>query len=317
MSCRDRHAATDAGLGQPLCLDCYDHAGHVVWNHEAPELWRRTIQQVDRELRRLGRALGVDLRRRYMKVYEFQVRGVIHYHALIRLDGVQPRLPRSHRPAPGRSDPPALEDAVRTAFTKTRHTSASHPANGGRGWPIAWGTQLDVKHVNAPGGEVNLAQVTGYLAKYVTKDTEVTGLSLRRIHEVDLDHIDPDTHTGRLIHACWKLGAHEPLRPATPLGPPIRLRRPHHHEVPAGSPSPSASCASNARSGAAPRATPTCGRHTSRTRHLQLGYQATGWRTTGDALLANTAAALAREYADTSREHHADNDTPLNLPTAA
>jgi hypothetical protein len=36
------------------------------------------------------------------------------------------------------------------------------------------------KHVNAPGGEVNLAQVTGYIAKYVTKGTEATGLDLRR-----------------------------------------------------------------------------------------------------------------------------------------
>jgi hypothetical protein len=34
-----------------------------------------------------GLGLGVDLRRRYVKVYEFQARGVIHYHALIRLDG--------------------------------------------------------------------------------------------------------------------------------------------------------------------------------------------------------------------------------------
>lgn len=61
--------------------------------HEAPELWRRTIQQADRELRRLGRTHGVDLRRRYIKVYEFQVRGVIHYHALIRLDGYNPDCP--------------------------------------------------------------------------------------------------------------------------------------------------------------------------------------------------------------------------------
>jgi hypothetical protein len=33
----------------------------------------------------------------------------------------------------------------------------------------------------------------------------------------------------------------------------------------------------------------------------ELGYQATGWRTTGDAILANTAAADAREYAETAR----------------
>lgn len=31
------------------------------------------------------------------------------------------------------------------------------------------------------------------------------------------------------------------------------------------------------------------------------GYQATGWRNTGDAILANTAAADAREHAGTGR----------------
>ena len=34
----------------------------------------------------------------------------------------------------------------------------------------------------------------------------------------------------------------------------------------------------------------------------ELGYQATGWRSTGDQILANTAAALARRYAKTSRD---------------
>ena len=47
IACRQRHTATDSRLGQPLCLDCYDHHGQVVWHHEAAELWRRTIQQAD------------------------------------------------------------------------------------------------------------------------------------------------------------------------------------------------------------------------------------------------------------------------------
>ena len=34
----------------------------------------------------------------------------------------------------------------------------------------------------------------------------------------------------------------------------------------------------------------------------QLGHAATGWITTGDALLANTAAALARERHEAGRE---------------
>ncbi len=105
----------------------------------------------------------------------------------------------------------ALEDAVRAAFVKTGHTSAPHPANDGQGWRIAWGDPdkgLDIQHVNAPGGEVNLNQVTGYIAKYVTKGTEVTGLDLRRVDDLIVEHLDLGTHTGRLIRACWDLGDH-------------------------------------------------------------------------------------------------------------
>ena len=47
----------------------------------------------------------------------------------------------------------------------------------------------------------------------------------------------------------------------------------------------------------------------------ELGYQATGWRTLGDAILANTAAADASEYAETSRLE-AIQPAPGTLPTS-
>ena len=43
LSCSRRHDEGEAVLGLPLCLDCYDHAGQVVWNAHVGELWRRTI----------------------------------------------------------------------------------------------------------------------------------------------------------------------------------------------------------------------------------------------------------------------------------
>ena len=39
-------------------------------------------------------------------------------------------------------------------------------------------------HINAPGGDANLAKLSGYLAKYVTKSTEVTGQIFRRIDDM-------------------------------------------------------------------------------------------------------------------------------------
>ena len=89
-------------VGQPLCADCYDYASHVVWQWWAPDLWRRfTIA-----LRRLvAKTLGVPATRlaevatvQYAKVAEYQLRGAIHFHALVRLDG--PRTHDGFAPAP-------------------------------------------------------------------------------------------------------------------------------------------------------------------------------------------------------------------------
>ena len=57
--CWARHEADDARLGQPLCLDCYDYDAQVVWNHAAPELWRRTTIAVTRHLHGRARQLGL------------------------------------------------------------------------------------------------------------------------------------------------------------------------------------------------------------------------------------------------------------------
>ena len=41
MSCATRHSRDDILLGEPLCPDCYDYTGSVLFNACAPELWRR------------------------------------------------------------------------------------------------------------------------------------------------------------------------------------------------------------------------------------------------------------------------------------
>jgi hypothetical protein len=51
----------------------------------------------------------------------------------------------------------------------------------------------------------------------------------------------------------------------------------------------------------------------------RLGYHATGWITTGDALLANSAADAARRHAEAARDYADDeySASSLVLPTAA
>ena len=89
--CTKRHGEADSQLGQPLCAECYDYTGHVLWQWHAPELWRRFTIALQRRLAaRVG--LSVAAFRRcgrvaYSKVVEFQARGLVHVHVPIRLDG--------------------------------------------------------------------------------------------------------------------------------------------------------------------------------------------------------------------------------------
>jgi replication initiator protein RepSA len=316
--CTARHKSTDPAIGTPFCLDCYDHDAQVVWNLEAPELWRRTLEKAKVGLDRLGRRLGVTLRRRYFKVNEFQARGVIHYHAVIRLDGYHPDCPTAIVPADRVVTRVMFDNVLRDAFTRTAYTSRSHPGNGGEGWRIAWGKQLDLVPINLPGGEINLAMVAGYIAKYVTKSTEATGRTYRRIDDLSVELLaTPDTHLGRLIGACWNLGLADGWH---------RLRRYAHQYGHGGyitTKSRGFSVTYTFK-----RLERVIWRRTQGFPHLwddqqadlvvcRLGYDATGWITTGDALLANSAADAARRRANTYRDYADDDVTSSALPLAA
>jgi hypothetical protein len=92
----------------------------VVWNALAPELWRRTTIAIHRAL---GRLVGVNeaelrqlVRISYAKVAEFQRRGAIHFHAVIRLDAAtECRCPGCLAPPPAGVTAELLEDALRLA----------------------------------------------------------------------------------------------------------------------------------------------------------------------------------------------------------
>lgn len=91
LRCNTHHAPDDAMLGDPICLDCYDYPAAVAFNWTAPELWRRFTITARRdlagELRITEAELRMVARLSYAKVAEFQRRGVVHFHAIVRLDG--------------------------------------------------------------------------------------------------------------------------------------------------------------------------------------------------------------------------------------
>ncbi|MFF7125678.1 replication initiator [Streptomyces sp. NPDC008240] len=179
--CGTHHTEDDPALGTPLDPTTYDYTGAVLWNAHAGQLWARFTIYLRRALaRQLGKtqkALNAALRVSFAKVAEYQQRGLVHFHAVIRFDG-----PGGHTTQP----PPwatfdSLGAAVRMAVEQARLTIASD-AVGER--VIEWGGEYRIDPITALGdgeltdarvAEYTDAKVAGYVAKYATKNAEGAG----------------------------------------------------------------------------------------------------------------------------------------------
>ena len=203
MSCPDRHTRDDERLGQPLCPDCYDYTGSVLFNACAPELWRRFTITLRRTLaRRAGmtnKALAAQLRVSFAKVAEYQRRGAVHFHAIIRLDG--PTGPGSAPPAWATID--LLTAAIAQAADATHLETPDAPGMPAR--TLCWGREHDTRPITTT-GELTDIRVAAYVAKYATKAAECTGTLDRRITAADrLDELSVSEHARRLIATCLRL----------------------------------------------------------------------------------------------------------------
>jgi hypothetical protein len=218
--CWHRHDEDDPRLGEPLCAACYDAPAQVLWNALAPELWRRTTIAVQRALARLVGVQEAQLRQlvrvSYAKVAEFQRRGAIHFHAVLRLDAATDcRCPGCLAPPPEGFTAAVLEDALRLAVPAVRVPCPAVEAGGPERY-ARWGEQLDIHNITAgddQAGELSAEQVAGYVAKYATKATESFGSGLdRRLDGDDLEHLDQlPVHVAELVRACWVLGGRPEL----------------------------------------------------------------------------------------------------------
>ncbi|WP_051940733.1 replication initiator [Phaeacidiphilus oryzae] len=213
LGCPIRHTEEDAQLGEPLCPNCYDYPGAVLWQAHAGALWHRFTIQLRRELARAGgmsRArLARMLRLSFAKVAEYQRRGLVHFHAVIRLDG--PTGPEDE--PPGWATLPVLEAAIHGAAKRVRVLAPGAEVLGRR-LELRFGRQLDVRPIDAfgPGERITSAAVAGYIAKYATKGAESAGAVDRRIrHLSELESIPLRPHARRMIETCWELGGLEPL----------------------------------------------------------------------------------------------------------
>ena len=332
-ACFTRHRPDDPRLGQPLCPDCYDYAAHAVWNNQAGELWRRTKQAIERRLGQLARHRGIPpiriptgdgryrlvspIRVAHGKAAEYQARGAVHFHALLRLDGYDPRDPDTPLSPPPVITVTDLQDAATWAAGAISYRTAPHPV-APTGWTITWGTQTDVRVITMTGtGTVTDLAVASYLAKYSTKGTEPAGHASARItaDTIDLYANPHGTHPERLIHACWSIGNHRDYtglrRWAHMLGfgghflTKARRYSTTFRDLRAARISYRRGQDTGPEHG--PIRTADHADETETT--LVIGtftYAGTGWKTSGDALLANTAADQARKRREAGREQLAD-----------
>jgi len=212
-ACFDRHGEDDAVLGDPLCPDCFDYRGAVLWNAHVPQLWKRTMLDLYLEVAEVGglsdRQVRSVIRLSYMKVVEFQRRGLVHVHLVLRADGRK----GSEEPPPPWLDVEVLSAALRRSIAR-----GSVPVRFGAGTELArasWGPEYDVRVLLAD-AEAESACVAAYVAKYATKTADGTGGLAHPIRSAaQLERLDVRTHIARLVRTTWTLGR---LKPLAPLG---------------------------------------------------------------------------------------------------
>lgn len=126
--------------GVPLDCDRYDYAGQALFNYQIGKLWNATLSLLRKDYPKLS----------YAKVYEWQQRGALHAHIIL-------RIPSNEVCGSSESGGPAQCIAKR-AVSVTVDDS------------LHWGTENDCREIKG-GKDTN--SVIGYLKKavsYVTKD---------------------------------------------------------------------------------------------------------------------------------------------------
>ena len=218
ISCPRRHPDTDPRLGRPLCPDCYDYEAAVLFNAHAASLWRRFVTYLPRHLARLAGLTHKQLRAvaavRFVKVAEYQARGVIHYHAIIRLDAPG----ESYQPPPPWMDTGLLCDAISSAAAAV---TVEVDGPDGAAVTLPFGDQVDPRPIHradglpGTGAKLSTTAVGNYLAKYATKALDAPGVPDRPLRtHADIEALSCSRHYRQMITTAWQLGGgrHFPAR---------------------------------------------------------------------------------------------------------
>jgi hypothetical protein len=309
LACGKRHAEHDPCLGEAICPDCVDYQRCALWNHNAGRLFKRTRTYVERELARQAeitqKAARELVRVSYVKVAEFQRRGVVHFHTLWRLDGVGDEL----APPPAAFDAQQLADAITAALPK-----ATVPAEDPDAQPYGWGRQPEIRPLDLGADPREAARVAGYIAKYATKSTEDAGGVGHRIETAhELRDLPCREHARRLITCAWQLGDHEHVDEK-------RMRRWAHQFGFGGHCftksqrfSTTFKALREARAAHAASRSTAAAQAAAKSDHNLIHtsvwrYAGRGYPKAGDALLAASSHARAREHRRLAREERSTGD---------
>ena len=213
--CGDKHHRDDPRVGTALDPDTHDYIGAILWQAHSGKLWNRFAIRLRRMLAQM---LGVTVRElkdharlSYAQVAGYQRRGLVHFHAVVRLDG--PDGPTTGAPLGVTTD--GLHAAVRDA---ARSVSLVVDRPDGTPLLLAWGDQVDTRPITSTtaaalendDGEITDSALAAYVAKYATKGTGKSEATDRPIRDIShVRYLDITDHHRRLIETAWELGGRE------------------------------------------------------------------------------------------------------------
>lgn len=230
--CGAQHNNDDPAIGTPIDPSRYDYTGAVLFNAHAGQLWGRFTTYLRRYVARLlhmtQKEAAEVVRVSFAKVAEYQQRGLVHFHAIVRFDGPE----GSTTPPPANATAAVLTKAVKLA---ARHVTLTVNADHIGEHTLQWGRQIDVRQITADDGKGRLTAeaVAGYIAKYATKGAEASGVIDRPLYCRDchgqgmtttpygtpepcdtctgtgresLAHLPVAAHVRQMIRTCWALG---------------------------------------------------------------------------------------------------------------
>jgi hypothetical protein len=209
VACFHRHRPDEAVVGQALCPACYRYSQHVLWNSLSSELWRRVTIYLRRTL-----AAAVDMtpteldthvRVSFCKVAEFQRRGAVHLHVIVRLDAAGDEI--------GAPSHAFGATVLAGAFLRAvRAVRLAYPVRlEGRAQVARFGSECDVTVLDTGTGA---AKVARYVSKYVAKSSDTGGALDRPLRPADmanLHELELSDHEQRLVETAWRLGGRSEL----------------------------------------------------------------------------------------------------------